>query len=77
MSRQLIIVSSITYAMKAKSILKNKGIYVDITKTSKHSVQQGCGYGLILSKNVDRAVEILKENGINILGIKDDGSEYK
>lgn len=73
MSRQLIMVSSITYAMKAKSILKNKGIYVDISKTSKHSVQQGCGYGLILSKNVDKAVKILKENGIDILDITDGG----
>lgn len=76
MSRQLIIVSSITYAMKAKSILKSKGIYVDITKTSKYSVQQGCGYALILSKNVEQAIEILKNNNINILGVVD-GGEHK
>ncbi len=67
MARQFIMVQSITYAMKAKSVLRNNGIYADITKTSKHSAQKGCGYSLIVNRDFDRAVKILKENGIKIL----------
>ena len=69
MSRQFIMVSSITYAMKAKSILKEKGIYVDIVKSPKYSKQARCSYSLILYKNIDKAVKLLKENGIEVLGI--------
>lgn len=67
MTRQFIMVQSVTYAMKAKALLRNSGIYADITKTSKHSAQKGCGYSLIINKDFDRAVKILKENGIKIL----------
>ena len=41
MTKQFISVSSITYAMKAKSILRNYGIYADIVKTSKISDSKG------------------------------------
>lgn len=73
MSRQFIMVSSITYAMKAKSLLRDNGIYVDIIKTSKYSSQGGCSYSLVLYKNFDKAVEILKENDIDILDFTDGG----
>jgi len=73
MARQFISVSSITYAMKGKSILRNHGIYADIMKTSKINDQKGCGYSLVLVKRVDEAVKILQENNINILSINDGG----
>lgn len=69
MTKQFISVSSITYAMKAKSILRNYGIYADIVKTSKISDSKGCGYSLVLLKNTDKAISILKENNINILAV--------
>ncbi len=69
MSRQFIMVTSITYAMKAKSILRDHGIYVDIVKSPKYSKQARCSYSLILYKNTEKAVKLLKENGIEILGI--------
>ena len=69
MARQFIMVTSITYAMKAKSILKDYGIYVDIVKSPKYSKQARCSYSLILYKNIDKAVKLLKENGIEVLGI--------
>lgn len=75
MSKQLIMVSSITYAMKAKSLLKNYSIYVDIVKTSKYKAQSGCGYSLIVNKNLDKAIEILKKNNIKIVGVINGGEE--
>ena len=32
-----------------------------------NSAQKGCGYSLIVNRDFDRAVKILKENGIKIL----------
>lgn len=76
MSRQFISVSSITYAMKGKSILRNYGIYTDIIKTSKITAQKGCGYSLVVTKNADKALQILQDNNINILGVTE-GEVYK
>lgn len=69
MARQFIMVTSITYAMKAKAILKDYGIYVDIVKSPKYSKQARCSYSLILYKNTEKAIKLLKENGIEVLGI--------
>lgn len=75
MSKQMIMVSSITYAMKAKSLLKNYNIYVDIIKTSKHTAQNGCGYSLIVNKDLDKVIEILKKNNIKIIGVVNGGEK--
>ncbi|MEE1282322.1 MAG: putative Se/S carrier-like protein [Acutalibacteraceae bacterium] len=76
MSRQFIMVSSITYAMKAKSILKNNGIYVDIVKSQKYSNKARCSYSLVLYRNLQKAVDLLKDSGIEILEITE-GEEKK
>lgn len=76
MSRQFIMVSSITYAMKAKSILRNNGIYVDIVKTQKYSNKARCSYSLVLYRNLQKAIQLLKDSGIEILEITE-GEEEK
>ncbi|MEE1077051.1 MAG: putative Se/S carrier-like protein [Acutalibacteraceae bacterium] len=76
MSRQFIMVSSITYAMKAKSILKNNGIYVDIVKSQKYSNKARCSYSLVLYRNLQKAIDLLKDSGIEILEITE-GEEKK
>ncbi|MEE0265283.1 MAG: DUF3343 domain-containing protein [Acutalibacteraceae bacterium] len=69
MQRQFIMVSSITYAMKAKAILKDYGIYADIIKTPKYSHNARCSYSLIIYRNADKAIALLNKNNIEILGI--------
>lgn len=69
MGKQLIMVTSITYAMKGKQILKNHGIYSDIERTPKKKSTDSCGYSLSVPNKVTEAEKILKENGIRILGI--------
>ena len=70
MSRQFIMVSSITYAMKSKAILKDAGIYVDIVKSPKYSNQSRCTYSLVLyNKDLNKAISLLEANRIEILGI--------
>lgn len=76
MSRQFIMVSSITYAMKAKSILKNNGIYVDIVKSQKYSNKARCSYSLVLYKDLQKAIDLIRDSGIEILEITE-GEEKK
>lgn len=66
MNKSLIVVSSITYAIKGRDILFRYGIkaYVERIKRTKET---GCGYGLYIPARTDEAVKILNCNGIKIL----------
>ena len=46
MGKPLIMVSSITYAMKARDLLINNGIAAYIERTPKIERKGGCGYSL-------------------------------
>ena len=68
MGKPLIMVSSVTYAMKGKQILNNAGIRCEIERNPKRDIANGCGYSLYVPKNTDEAEKILKENNIKIIG---------
>ncbi len=68
MEKPLIMVSSVTYAMKGKQILNNYGIRSEIERTPKRDTKNGCGYSLYVPKNTDEAEKILKENNIKVTG---------
>ncbi len=68
MSKPLIMVSSVTYAMKGKQILNSMGIRSEIERTPKRDMKNGCGYSLYVPKDTDEAERILKENNIKVLG---------
>lgn len=66
---RIIVLSSITYALKAQELLKNERIYASLTRSSAVKEVKGCGYGLSLpAVQETRAVQILQEAGIKILG---------
>lgn len=69
--KQLIMLPSITYAMKGRAILLNEGISADIERTPKRSGEYSCGYSLYVPHRTDEAEEILKDNGIMVLGRTD------
>lgn len=73
MGKPLIVVSSVTYAMKGRDLLFRHGIrgYVErIPKTG----ETGCGYGIYVPRGADAAERILRENRIRVLGrIEQDG----
>lgn len=68
-SKNLIMVTSVTYAMKAKEVLIRRGIRSDIVRTPKHRSPTGCGYSLYVPKRTDEAVGILNSAGIKVLGV--------
>lgn len=67
-SKNLIMMTSITNAMKAKDVLLKKGIRAEIVRTPKRKAKSGCGYSLYVPKNFSKAVSIIKASGIRIMG---------
>lgn len=69
MGKPLIIIGSITHAMKAKEILKGNGFNIELVRTPKGIRRGGCGYSIyVKSGDMDDAVQLLKTNRINVLG---------
>ncbi len=67
MDRTLLILNSITYAMKGRDILRAKKIKAEIKRVSKRETLHGCGYGLLIYGNAERAKEILRDTHIKVM----------
>lgn len=68
MGKPILLVSSITYAMKSKDLLMNHGIPAYVERVPHIEALGGCGYGLHIPKQMDEAESILQQEGIRILG---------
>lgn len=68
MNKELILVPSVTYAMKAKNILDKNNIRAYIQRTPKTVNIRSCGYCLFVPNHTDRAEELLRERGVRVLG---------
>jgi len=65
----ILVLSSVTYAMKAQDLLKRENIYSSITRSPDVRAIKGCGYGIKIScENETWGRRILQNNGINIIG---------
>lgn len=65
----IFVLSSVTYAMKGRDLLKAKGIPSLLTRSSAIRKVRGCGYGLQVQEAFrNKAEALLKQNGIAILG---------
>lgn len=72
MDCKYLIVSSITYAMKAREELNSRGIYCKIEKIKNIPKLNGCGYGVKVSNNdTSIAVRYLNISGLKIIDILD------
>ena len=68
MNNELILLPSVTYAMKAKSILDKAYIRSYIQRTPKNTEIRSCGYCLFVPHRADEAEKILREKGVRVLG---------
>ena len=68
MNKELILLPSVTYAMKAKSILDKYKIRSYIQRTPRNTGIKSCGYCLFVPEKTDEADQILRKNGVRILG---------
>ncbi|MGN1112242.1 MAG: DUF3343 domain-containing protein [Acutalibacteraceae bacterium] len=68
MDKPLIVLTSVTHAMKGKSLLLGYGIFSEIVRTPKGRGVKSCGYSLKVPQRTDEAQALLEENGIVVLG---------
>ena len=72
MNYKIIVLSSVTYALKAQSVLVRDGINTRLEKLASERTAKGCGYGLrIENKHVDKAIILLRNEKIRIIEIID------
>lgn len=62
-------VGSITNAQRAMRLLRGRGYKVSLGRIENPSANDGCGYVVKISSNVDEAVAFLKNSGIDVLGV--------
>ena len=68
MSKPLIMVTSITYAMKGREILRKNGFRATLTRTSKGENSGSCGYSIYVPQRTDEAERLLIRKGIKVIG---------
>lgn len=64
-----LVLSSVTYAHKAQSILSRAGIRSTIMRSAAVRAVKGCAYGAPQAEQVDRAAELLAAQSISVLAI--------
>ncbi|MBC8569823.1 DUF3343 domain-containing protein [Zongyangia hominis] len=70
MGKPVIMLSSVTLAMKGQRLLQKNGIRCDIERIQNYNQNGGCAYGLkVLNGDVERAMELLRTNRILIVGL--------
>lgn len=63
MKTYLIALKSITYAYKARSLLKDNGYYCEIQRTPEN-LAKGCGYSIRIKGNLKNIYALLDSIGI-------------
>ena len=63
--KRLIVVSSVTYALKSRDLLFQRGIkaYIERLPLTRES---GCGYGVYVPQRTDEAECILRDAGVKV-----------
>ena len=67
MAQNILVLSSITHAYKAQRLLDQAWIKSSVIRTPEGLSGKGCSYSLAVRGDLDRAAELLRENGIRIL----------
>ena len=68
MEKNLITFNNMTNLMKAKELLRQNGISSRTVRTPARMNRGTCGYSLQVNYQYEKAFEIIKDNGIRIIG---------
>lgn len=71
MANQYIHVGSITGAMRGKQVLEKQGIRAYVHRASNPPQGDGCGYSLLVTGDAQRAVAVLRKNGVRVTRVSD------
>ena len=70
MGNAYIHVGSITNAMRGKQLLEREGIRTYIHRDTSPS-RDGCGYSLLVTTQVKKAEQVLRNGGVRVVRISD------
>ena len=68
MENNLIMFGSVTLAMKSRNLLLTYNIKSGLVRTPIHLNQKSCGYSLYVPGNFEKALKIIRNNGIVVNG---------
>ncbi|MBQ6825497.1 MAG: DUF3343 domain-containing protein [Clostridia bacterium] len=69
MKKYLIVTGTVTYAVKGKVILNRKGFKAKVEKLTEIKSNQGCGYAIAVTGDIEKIRELLISSGVKILEI--------
>lgn len=69
MDNNIIMFNSVTLAMKGRNILLKNNIFSKLIRTPMNLRMKSCGYSLYIDNNFDKALSIIRSNGISISGV--------
>ena len=67
MQQPIILVQSVTQAVRGQQVLAAQGIPSHIVRNAYHSATSGCGYGLAVNGSIPRARSILVRAGVRVI----------
>lgn len=68
MENNLIMFGSVTLAMKSRNLLLKNNIKSGLVRTPIHLNKKSCGYSLYIPGNFEKALKIIRSNGITVNG---------
>ena len=69
MANYYIHVGSVTNAMRGKQLLEEQGIRAYLHRALQPSAGDGCGYSLLVTGDVKRAEQVLRQRGVRVIRI--------
>lgn len=69
MGKPILILTSVTYAIRAQKLLERRGIRAYIKRNVNGLSSHGCGYGVMVNGDAQVASQILALAGIRVKGI--------
>lgn len=71
--KKVIILTSVTYALRAQEILKQNGIRAELTRSRAVKSVRGCGWGIAFAPQYyETAVRLLVQSGVPTVGSVDE-----
>ena len=67
--KYVIVTGTVTFAIRGRDILRKNGIIATVERNSSGLGRLGCGYGIVVRGDIDKAVEILKNNSVKIIEV--------
>lgn len=62
-------IGSVTNAQRARTLLRANSINAQIKRLENPKPGEGCGYVISVDEDVGNAVQLLKKNGLRVLGV--------